>query len=445
MEITLKESTIVRPAQDTPKGSLFNSNIDLVMVRCHIPTVCFYKPDGCSNFYDPVKLKEALSKSLVPFYPIAGRLGLDENGRLEIVCNAEGVLFVEAETTSVMDQFIGDFSDNSQVNSRLVPQVDCSGGISSHPLLVLQVTTFKCGGVCLGVGLHHTLGDGATTLHFLNSWAATTRGISPRIAPFMDRTLLRARVPPTPKFHHVEYEPSPSMKTTTSHSISTSDSSQTDNLSPSNVFAFKLTTDQLNILKAKPNIANADDTTKYSTYSVLTAHIWRCISKARGLSNDQATKLYIPIDGRSRLNPPLPRGYFGNVIFHATPIAQAGDLESEPFTDTIKRIDEQLKQANDEYLKSAIDYIEKVPDLSPLVRGSHTFRCPNLVVNSWLRLPIYDVDFGWGRGIYMRPANVVQEGIIYVLPSPTNDGSLSLVTRLDTSHAKLFQTFFYDF
>ena len=53
-------------------------------------------------------LKEALSKTLVPFYPMAGRLGSDENGRLDIICNAEGVLLIEAETTSTIDD-LGDF------------------------------------------------------------------------------------------------------------------------------------------------------------------------------------------------------------------------------------------------------------------------------------------------------------------------------------------------
>ncbi|XP_022722334.1 shikimate O-hydroxycinnamoyltransferase-like [Durio zibethinus] len=441
MEITVKESTIVHPAQDTPKGSLWNSNLDLLTTRYHIPTVYYYKPNGSSNFFDPGKLKEALSKILVPFYPIAGRLGLDQNGRLEIICNAEGVLFIEAESTSVMDQFVGDFTDNSEV-SRLVPTVDYSEGISSYPLLVLQVTTFKCGGISLGVGLQHTLADGTAALHFINSWADTARGLSPTIAPFMDRTLLRARVSPTPTFHHVEYDPPPKIMTT-GHSILTSES-QSNDLKPSIVSLFKLTVDQLNILKAKPNIGNSDSI-KYSTYSILTSHLWRCISKARGLSNDQATKLYIPTDGRFRLNPPLPRGYFGNATFQATAIARAGDLLSEPFTNTVKRIHELLKQVNDEYLRSAIDYIEKVPDLNTLVRGSHTFRCPNLSVISWMWLPIYDADFGWGRPIYMRPANVVQEGKLFVLPSPTSDGSLSLITRLETSHMKLFGKLLYEF
>ncbi|MFQ6645404.1 hypothetical protein Gotur_020095, partial [Gossypium turneri] len=360
----------------------------------------------------------------------AGRLGYDENGRLEIICNGEGVLFVEAETTSVMEHLIGDFTENHQVLS-LVPKVDYSEGISSYPLIVLQVTRFKCGGVCLGVGIQHTLGDGAAALHFINSWADTSRGLTPAIAPFIDRTLLRARDPPTPKLHHVEYDPSPALKSASK--------SQSDDHKPSIVSTLELTADQLNTLKAKAKVANANGGIKYSSFNILAAHIWRCVSKARGLPADQDTKLYFPVDGRYRLDPPLPPGYFGNVIFTTALIAQAGDLETESFTDTIKRIHEGLNQINDEYLRSAIDYIEKVPDLNTLVRGPRTFRCPNLLVVPWNWLPIYEADFGWGRPIYMGPGNVVQEGKIYILPSPTNDGSLTLAARLEIPHMKVFE------
>ncbi|KAA3472200.1 shikimate O-hydroxycinnamoyltransferase-like [Gossypium australe] len=436
MEITIKESTIVRPAEDTPKRSLWNSNLDIVMTRYHLPTIYYYKPNDFSDFFDTRRLKEALSKILVLFYPIAGRLGYDENGRLEIICNAEGVLFVEAETTSVMEHLIGDFTENSQV-FRLVPKVDYSGGVSSYPLLVLQVTKFKCGGVCLGVGFQHTLGDGTTALHFINSWADTSRDLSPAIAPFIDRTLVRARDPPTPKFHHVEYDPSPVLKSASK--------SQSNDHKPSIVSTFKLTADQLNTLKSKANVANANGGIKYSSFNILAAHIWRCVSKARGLSADQDTKLYFPVDGRYRLDPPLPAGYFSNVVFKSALIAQAGDLETESFTDTIKRIHERLNQINDEYLRSAIDYIEKVSDLNTLVTGPHTFRRPNVVVIPWNWLPIYKADFGWGRPIYMGPGNVVQEGKIYILPSPVNDGSLSLTTRLETSHMKAFEKLLYEF
>ncbi|KAE8718000.1 Shikimate O-hydroxycinnamoyltransferase [Hibiscus syriacus] len=433
MEITIKESTIVRPAEDTPKRSLWNSNLDVVMPRYHLPTVYYYKnPNASSGFFDTLKLKDALSKVLVAFYPIAGRLRLDENGRIEILCNGEGVLFVEAETSSIMDHLVGDFTDSSQV-LRLVPKVDYSGGVSSSPLLILQVTKFKWGGVCLGVGFQHTLGDGLSALHFIISWANIVKGSSPAIAPVIDRTLLRARDPPTPKFHHVEYGPPPSMKRTSG------------DLKPSIVSTFKLTADQLNTLKAKANAAEAHSGINHCSFNILAAHIWRCVSKARGLSHDQDTMLSFPIDGRSRLNPPLPEGYFGNVIFLGAQIARAGDLETEPFTDSVKRIHERLKGINDEYLRSSLDYMEKVSDLSTLVRGHHTFRCPNLNISPWIWLPIYDADFGWGRPMYMGPANVVHEGNSYIIPSPNNDGSLSLIIRLETSHMKLFEQLLYQF
>ncbi|PPD66258.1 hypothetical protein GOBAR_DD36862 [Gossypium barbadense] len=162
MEISIKESTMVRPAEEhTPKGSIWNSNLDLLISRYHVSTVYFYKPNGCSDFFDTGRVKEGLSKVLVPFYPIAGRLGVkeglskvlvpfypiagrlgyDENGRLEIICNDEGVPFVEAETSSVLEDLVGngDFTHNSH----LVPKVDYSGGISSYPLLVVQLIYFE--------------------------------------------------------------------------------------------------------------------------------------------------------------------------------------------------------------------------------------------------------------------------------------------------------------
>ncbi|MBA0627435.1 hypothetical protein Godav_004949, partial [Gossypium davidsonii] len=109
------------------------------------------------------------------------------------------------------------------------------------------------------------------------------------------------------------------------------------------------------------------------------------------------------------------------------------------------RIHEGLKKINDEYLRSALDYIETVSDLSTLVRGPHTFRCPNLAVNSWLWLPMYEADFGWGRPIHTGPADVSHEGKVLILPTPINDGSLLVATRLGISHMSCFEKLLYEF
>lgn len=137
IKIRVKDYTIVRPSKLTPTKKLWNNNLDLVVGRIHILTVYFYKPNGSPNFFESRILMEALSNVLVSFYPMAGRLARDEEGRVEIDCNGQGVLFVEAEADSNVDDF-GDFRPSVEFR-RLVPAVDYSGDISSYPLVVSQV------------------------------------------------------------------------------------------------------------------------------------------------------------------------------------------------------------------------------------------------------------------------------------------------------------------
>ncbi|KAL0722940.1 hypothetical protein Bca4012_037539 [Brassica carinata] len=395
MKINIRNSTMVRPAGDTPSTYLWNSNVDLIIARYHNSSVYFYRPNGASNFFDPQVLKEALAKALVPFYPLAGSLRRDENGRIEIDCNAAGALFIVADTPSVIDD-LGDFAPSVNL-SQLVHQVDYSPGIHTFPLLVLQVIFFKCGGASLGVGIQHHVGDGFSGIHFISSWSDMARGLHLTLPPFIDRTLLRAREPPRAIFHHVEYQPSPSMKIP---------------LHPDNnttISIFKLSRGLLVSPKAK---AKEDgNTVSYSS---------------------------------SRLRPQLPPGYFGNVIFTATPMAAAGDLVSKPTWYIAGVIHDVLARMDNEYLRSALDYLEMQPDLSVLVRGAHTYNCPNSGITSWASLPIYDADFGWGRPIFMGPSVIAFEGLSFVLPSPTIDGTLSLAISLQTEHMKLFEKYLYE-
>lgn len=138
MEIHVKESTIICPAQETPKHCLQVSDLDLIVPSNYVPTVYFYRrPSDCTNFFEVGLLKEALSKVLVPFYPVAGRLQKDENGKIEIICNGEGVSFLEAETSCAIDD-LGDFSQGSKLLP-LVPAVGDTKDVPSHPLFLTQV------------------------------------------------------------------------------------------------------------------------------------------------------------------------------------------------------------------------------------------------------------------------------------------------------------------
>ncbi|XP_062078693.1 shikimate O-hydroxycinnamoyltransferase-like [Humulus lupulus] len=451
MAIKVTKTTMVKPAAATPRHVLRTSILDQMVPRyIHVPTVYFYRPAPpppvsptamVDDFFDSAILKEALRKVLIPFYPVAGRLmaSSSESGRIDINCNGEGALFVEAQTSSVVDDF-GDFVPSPKLRT-LVPTVDYSAGLSSYPLLLVQVTYFKCGGVSIGVAMDHHVVDGFSALHFFNTWSDMARGIDIKTPPFIDRTILCARNPPKPVFDHIEYKlPSLTMKTTTTTTITTQTSTKSID-----VAIYKLSNEQLKTLKAKCGNTKNGTKLSYSTFEILAGHVWKCACKARKLGHDQETKLHIVVDGRFRFQPPLPPGYLGNVIFSTTPIVKVEELVHSKLWYAANQIQSTLRETDDSYLRSAIDYLELQPDISVLSRGPHTFGSPNLGIVSWVRLPFYDADFGWGRPIFVGPAAILFDGLVYLMNNPNDDdGSLSVAIGLQHEHMKEFEKLLYD-
>ncbi|KAH7569239.1 hypothetical protein JRO89_XS06G0128400 [Xanthoceras sorbifolium] len=159
----------------------------------------------------------------------------------------------------------------------------------------------------------------------------------------------------------------------------------------------------------------------------------------------------MPVDGRSKLDPPLPHEYFGNAIFYATSISMFGNLRSESLMDTAERVHKAMKRMDDEYLRSAIDYVEETltqqqpAGLASLVIGRNTYKSPNLGVNKWSRFPVQDANSGWGSPYFMGLARASLKGMMLLLPNTTNDGSSWLSVCLKTCHLQLFKEFLYDF
>nr|BAD08987.1 hypothetical protein [Oryza sativa Japonica Group]BAD09719.1 hypothetical protein [Oryza sativa Japonica Group] len=96
------ESCFIAPSEDTPRQGLWLSPLDIVLAnRGHTPNVYFYRRDvvaasGNTDFFEVGRIKEAMARALVAFYPLAGRLHVDGGSRPKIECNAEGALFVVA-------------------------------------------------------------------------------------------------------------------------------------------------------------------------------------------------------------------------------------------------------------------------------------------------------------------------------------------------------------
>ncbi|KAH6812760.1 hydroxycinnamoyl-CoA shikimate/quinate hydroxycinnamoyl transferase [Perilla frutescens var. frutescens] len=425
MKIVMKESVMIKPMEETPNDSLWLSSLDLVMpVTYHTRFVYFYRSGGGAAgaaIFDAAMLKAALSRALVEFYPFAGRLKIDDNGRIEINCNAEGVFFSVAECDATIDD-LGGFSPRPDIS--LVPTVDYSRGISSFPLFLLQLTRFRCGGVSLGVANHHHVSDGISAHHFITTWSAITRGLTPATRPFLNRRLLSPRSPPQPQFPHIEHRTPPSLETETDDETSFS--------------TFSLSRHQLNALKQKCN-------GNYTLYEVVAGHVWRCVCIARRLPEDQETKLQLPVNGRRKLKPPLPPGFLGNAIFYTAAFALCGELGSNPLRFAAGKVHEAIVRMDSEYLRSALDYLEQQqPNFEGVRRSGSNVKCPNFGITSWVRLPFYEADFGWGKPVYAGPGAALSEGKSFLFADPQNEGGLLLGITLHKQHMKLFQNLLYD-
>ena len=69
---------------------------------------------------------------------------------------------------------------------------------------------------------------------------------------------------------------------------------------------------------------------------------------------------------------------------------------------------------------------------------------PNIGIISWLTLPIYGLDFGWGNEIYMGPGTHDSDGDCLMLPGPLNDGSIKVAICLQVAHMNEVKKYFYE-
>jgi omega-hydroxypalmitate O-feruloyl transferase len=84
-------------------------------------------------------MKEALSKVLVHYYPLAGRLSISTEGKLIVDCTGEGAVFVEAEANCEMEQ-MGDIKKPDPVTlGKLLYDVPGAKNILEIPPMVAQV------------------------------------------------------------------------------------------------------------------------------------------------------------------------------------------------------------------------------------------------------------------------------------------------------------------
>ncbi|CAK9183522.1 unnamed protein product [Ilex paraguariensis] len=410
--------TLVTPAEETPKGLYFLSNLDQNFTTI-IRTIYCYRSMERGNEQSAEVIKDALSKVLVPYYPLAGRLSTCTDGKLTVDCNGEGVVFVEAEANCTIEVIGDNRMPDPLVHGKLFYDIPSAKGLLEVPPIMAQVTKFKCGGFVLGTCVNHCLLDGISAMQFLNSWGETARGLSIKVLPHLDRTILKARKPPKIEFPHHEFD-------------EIKDISNTNDLDNEEIIhkSFIFSPEKLNQIKIKAMENGVLG--KFTTFEGLAAFIWRARCKALKLRPDQQVRLLFPVDVRPRLNPPIPEGYVGNGIVKAYSLSTAAEIMEKPLSYVVGLIQEAVNMITDGYIRSGIDYFEVKRAKAPSLTAT-------LVIVAWYKLQFHTTDFGWGEPLTTGVASFHANELICLQPYGKDMKSINVLVGLPTSAMKIFE------
>lgn len=410
MKVKIESSRLIKPLYEgmiiNPPTSDFVSLsvFDKVTYNQHIAVIYAYRPPAPST----AAIELGLRKALAVYREWAGRLGEDNGGNPIILLNDEGVRFVEASFGHVLDHTM--LHKPSSFLLSLHPNLK---GVVE--LVQAQVTRFSCGSMVVGFTAHHLVADGNSSSNFLAAWGQATRGLKINPLPLRDRTIFSPRNPPKIEFEHrgAEYIANNLKKTYPPISKYESEDIVVHKVHYSAEFLAKLRSS-----------ASPSNGRRFSTIESLLAHLWRAISRARGLDESElSSSMRISVNGRARLNPKVPNEYFGNLVLWAFARAKADDLLHQPLSYAAKLLHDAIVKVNDDYFKSFIDFTNCHKELVPNTTAPNTpTLCPDLEVDSWLRFPFYDLDFGHGGPYIFMPSFFPTEGMLFLLPSFTGDG-----------------------
>lgn len=418
LSVKKEEPTLVPPAEETEKGLYFLSNLDqniAVIVR----TIYCYKSDSKGNEEAVEVMKEALSKVLVHYHPLAGRLSISTEGKLIVDCTGEGAVFVEAEANCEMEQ-MGDIKKPDPVTlGKVLYDVPGAKNMLEIPPVVAQVTRFRCGGFVLGLCVNHCMFDGIAAMEFVNSWSEAARGLPLKVPPSLDRSILKARNPPKIEFPHLEF-------------AEIEDISDNNKLYEEEKIVYKAFCFEPEKLEKLKKMAMEDGVLdKCTSFVALSAFVWKARTKALRMVPDQKTKLLFAVDGRSRFEPPIPKGYFGNAIVLTNSLCSAGELLENPLSFAVGLVDKAVHMVSDSYMRSAIDYFE--------ITRARPSLAATLLITTWSRLAFHTTDFGWGEPVFSGPVGLPQKEVILFLPHGQDKKSINVFLGMPASAMKEFE------
>lgn len=393
----------VKPASPTPSPTLPLAWVDRYPTHRGLVESMHLFPSGT----EPAKvIKEALAKALVFFYPLAGRIVEPEPGHPAIECSSHGVYFVEAKADCTLEDV--KYLDRPLLISKddLVPYPKSEDWeVEPHnTIMMMQVTTFTCGGFVLGLRFNHASADGMGAAQFMKVVGDMARGLpEPLVMPVWDREKF-----PNPK---IKPGPLPELPVLALDYI-----------------ILDFPTDYINKLKSQ----YLEHSGKHcSGFDVLTAKLWQSRTRAMNIDPESEVKLCFFASVRHLLK--LDKGYYGNSIFPVKMTAPSGKV----LNSTILEVVDMIRKAKERMAVEFFQFAKEEVDTDPF---QMTFNYESVYVSDWSKLGFVDVDYGFGKPMFCGPLvnnDFIASVVILKAPAPL-DGTRILASCLTKEHSEEF-------
>ncbi|KAL7176995.1 hypothetical protein ACSBR2_030349 [Camellia fascicularis] len=399
-DVEIVSSETIKPSSPIPSHlKTFNlSLLDQITPPFYIPTTIFYSPTINANQILQ-NIKDSLAEALSIFYPLAGRI----KDHLSIDCN-------DGEIPILIER------------------------LNEAAHMVIQVNIFTCGGICIGLYFLHQIIDATALKAFLSCWAAIASRPPGKESDSCPPNINAASLFPPRSDSQLPLTLPPPEKL-----ISYMFNQKWLHKKESGVSRrFVIDGAAISVLKSKVASKAVPNPTRFQ---VVASFICNCAVSASTslLGSQKPSVMYFAVNMRPKMVPPVSQNSIGNIVWYA--VVHHREEEATELRSTVELLSGAVQKINvDHILRLQGDQrFAVVSGVIDELRNMYSDETPDLYTcATWCGLGFYDVDFGWGKPLWI--ANPVRDGNdlvysngIFLMDTKSGDG-VEAILFLPQSH-----------